>query len=310
MSDAEVKQMTDEQESGEQMDASQLAETGVSNPDESTQESAGTEQEEVEQIDLSTLAGTQPEKTEKEHNNLYASNRVKTKKLKDLEAQIASGNVPDAHAFKPEAQSEKPKLADFVSDDVLFDKYGSSEAIALAAYNEAKEDWNAHGSTVVNQRTAHNEQLVSNVQGQIAQEEAFESNIEKHRGAIKGLDDSLAHAEKLFGEADFNLIRDHVGDNAPLVLAVLGSNSAERDAFVSSISGGQASVIKHLTRLEDRIVSNLPSVNKISKSNTETPLGGGNTDSTGDLQKKIDAAAKSSNVEEYQRLKRIQKGLK
>ena len=87
MSDNTVEQMTNEQEPVEQIEAGQLAETGVSNSESLTQGDTETEQAEVEQIDLSALAGTQPETTEKEHNNIDADNRVKTKRLKDLEAQ-------------------------------------------------------------------------------------------------------------------------------------------------------------------------------------------------------------------------------
>lgn len=303
------EQMTNDQESSEQIDASQLAEAGASDSTDTTQVDAETDKVEVEQIDLEALAGSQPETTEKERNNLFAANRVKTKRLKELEAQLEAGNIPQGHEFKPEGQGEKPKVADFVNDDVLYDKFGGSENVALAAYQEAKEDWNAHGTTVGNQTTAHNKQMADNVRFQIAQEETFEGNIDKHRKTIKGLDDSLASAEKIYGEGDFNAIRDAVGDNAPLVLAVLGSNNGERDALAAAVAtNNQAHIIKHLTRLEDKILNNLPSVNKISKANSETPLGGGSNDTGGNLQAKIDKAASAGDIDEYQRLKKIQKG--
>ncbi len=315
MSDDNIEQMTKEQNQDGQLDVKTLlSEEGSSEADESNLDLEGeksADKIEVEQIDLSDLAGSQPDDAEeREHNNIYATQRHTAKKLKDLQAQIADGNVPEAHAFKPEALSEKPRLADFTSEARIQTEFNDDSAIALATYHEAMDDWKAQGSQSDVKRDTHNANLANNVEAQIANEESFDSNVKKFRETVKGIDGGLAAAEKLYGEEDFNAIRNTVGDNAPIVLAVLGSDSSEQKAFAAVVAGGnQLQVIQHLTRLEDKLLRKMPSTNQISKSNAEIPLGGGSGGDSGDLQANIDKAAKAGNSDEYMRLKDIQRGL-
>ena len=65
-------------------------------------------------------------------------------------------------------------------------------------------------------------------------------------------------------------------------------------------------MVKHLARLEDRIVSNLPSAKTISTVASENPVGGDGAADLSDLDKKMNAAAQKGDVGEYRRLKKLQ----
>jgi hypothetical protein len=112
------------------------------------------------------------------------------------------------------------------------------------------------------------------------------------------------------GERDFNTVRDIVGgDNAALVLATIGANNKVQAEYLEvanqAILKGDLDIMKrHLWRLEDRIVSNLPSAKTISTAASENPVGGDGADLS-DLDKKMNAAAQKGDVGEYRRLKKL-----
>jgi len=309
--DTDEQKLQDESEI-EQISAEQLADAGAEAVESSTQDDA---EEVIEQIDAASLAGTQPEENnadKSEHNRLYAENRIAKKKLKQLEEQLDNGVIPESHAYKPDKVTEKPRVADFVNQDRLYDEFNGSEAIALAAYNEALSDWQESSSSVEQGRTKHLENVRAQTQAQIAAEEAFEKSVVEHRKMVKNIDDSLEKAERLLGN-DFNFVRDIVGgDNAALVLAVIGSNAKEQQDFIqvaqqAITSSNPNGLIKHLALLEQRVMSNLPSAKTISTAASETPVDGGGSGMS-DIDAKMQKAADAGNTKEYQRLKAIKKG--
>lgn len=284
----------------EQQDAEGSESAEVSTPD--------TAEVEVEPVDIETLAGTQPESDAgKEHNKLHASIRVKTKRLKELEAAIERGEVPTDHAFKPKAQAEKPKLTDFTNEERLYDEFGGNAQVALAAYNEAKEEWEGQTGSLKEQEAAHNENLKAQIQAEIEKEQAFEAAIEKHSKYVRNLSESVDSATELLGEPAVAAIRDAIGENSPLVLATLGKSGAEYAALQEVVkTGNPNAVVRHLTRLEDKILANLPST-KISRATPETPLGSGAGAFVGDIDEKMRKAASAMDFKEYERLKAIKK---
>jgi hypothetical protein len=125
------------------------------------------------------------------------------------------------------------------------------------------------------QEQSHNEQLLKQVQADKVADEQFISSIDGLRGRIPDIDQSLEKAEAVLGVNDFEAIRGFVGGNAALVLGVIGANAeVQAELSEAAATGHTPTLIKYLTRLEDRIVSNLPS-KTVSKAGGETPLGGG-----------------------------------
>jgi hypothetical protein len=303
------EQMAQDESTIEQVDVEQLAEAGADATELSTQDNA---EAEIEQISAADLAGSQPETDEadKERNKLYAENRVAKKRLKELERQVDSGNIPDSYAFKPSETVERPKLTEYVNEERLYSEFNGSEALALAAYNEAKELYSEKNGSVESERVAHAESVKRQIAAQMAAENAFDESIAKHSKVVNNIDTSLERAESLLGERDFNTVRDIVGgDNAALVLATIGANDKVQAEFMEvasqAIQTGNINLMgKHLARLEDRIVSNLPSAKTISTAASENPVGGDGADLS-DLDKKMNAAAQKGDVGEYRRLKKL-----
>jgi hypothetical protein len=273
MSGTEVELGSQDIEQTEALANEQLSALGNDEAEGSTQESA---EEAIEQVSINDLAGeTKALDSEKKTNNLYAQNRVMSRKLKELESQIEAGNLPPEHAFKPVEKGDRPKLTDFVNDTRLYDEFNGSEALALASFNEAKEEWAESRSSLATQEQSHNEQLLKQVQADKVADEQFIASIDGLRGRIPDIDQSLEKAETVLGVNDFEAIRGAVGGNAALVLGVIGANAeVQAELSEAAATGHTPTLIKYLTRLEDRIVSNLPS-KTVSKAGGETPLGGG-----------------------------------
>ena len=305
------EQMTQVESNDEQIAAEQLADAGAEAVETSTQDVA---EEAVEQVSAADLAGTQPEKekADKERNRVYAENRVNKKRIQELEKQVESGVLPEGYDYKPSETIEKPRLTDFKAR--LYDDFeGDSQLMALA-YQEAKEDWQDSQRGIETGRQEHIDNVKRQIVAQRESEEAFEASIDEHRKVVANIDDSLIKAERLLGRDDFNVIRNMVGtENAALVLAVIGDNNNEQQAFMqvaqnAVATGNQFALVKHLAQLESRILSNLPSATKISTATTESPVDGGNASGTSDIDAKMEKAAKARDHKEYRRLKAIKEG--
>ena len=226
------EQMAQDESTIEQVDVEQLAEAGADAAELSTQDNAETE---IEQISAADLAGSQPETDEadKERNKLYAENRVAKKRLRELEKQVDSGNIPESYAFKQSETVERPMLTDYVNEERLFSEFIGDSAVALAAYNEAKESYSEKNGSVESERAAHAESVKRQIAAQMAAETAFDESIAKHSKVVNNIDASLERAESLLGERDFNTVRDIVGgDNAALVLATIGANDKVQAEFM------------------------------------------------------------------------------
>lgn len=272
MSDAEVEKVSQDVEQIESEDTEQHLLTGVDSVEDSTQESA----EETQTVSLNELVGeTKADDSEqRERNKLYAQNRVMSRKLKQLEAQAEANQLPPEHAFKPVDDVVEPKLTDF--QNRLYDDFEGDANLMLAHFNEARRQYDSAGVAVKAQQDQHNKKVLANVREQQARAESFIANVEKTRKLVPDIDDSLVKAEDMLGAQAFENIRNEVGENAPLVLAVLGSDKKKFNELAELNQNGTVNqIIRFLTRLEDDIVSKLPSKNTISKARGETPLSGG-----------------------------------
>ncbi len=272
MSDTLVEKVTEENEAIEASVSEQLESAAVDDVEGSTQEPA---EETVETIGLDDLVGetkAQADDEQKEKNKLYAQNRVMSKKLKHLEEQIDKGVIPEEYAFKPQQAQPEPELADFQSR--LYDDFEGDTNLMLAHFNEAQRKYSQSHQSVSQQEEAHKAQLKQQLAMAQQAEESFLGNVERLQKVIPTIDTGLQKAEQLLGETDFNAIRDAVGDNAPLVLGLIGTNKDVQANLMQAVQGGQTSLIKYLTRLEDDAVKRLPQ-KTISKAPSDTPLSGG-----------------------------------
>ena len=275
MSDNLVEKVTEETELTETVETEQQEAAAADLAEGLTQEPA---EEAIETIGLDDLVGETKaqDEAEDEHqkqlNNAYAKGRVTRKRLKHLEEQINQGNIPEELAFKPQEPKSAPQLSDFQSR--LYDDFDGEPLVMVEAYKEAVREHEKSHQSVAQQEEAHNAQVKQYLAMQNQAEENFIGNVERLQKVIPTIDTGLQKAEQLLGETDFNAIRDVVGDNAPLVLGLIGTNKDVQANLMQAVQGGQTSLIKYLTRLEDDAVKRLPQ-KTISKAPSDTPLSGG-----------------------------------
>jgi len=272
MSDAESREVSQENEVIETEATEQLDLPAGEQAEGSTQEST---EETFEPIDLNDLVSetkAEDDSTKKQLDNAHAKARVYRNKLKQLEDQVSKGEIHSEYAFKGEDVGQEPTLDSFQSR--LYDDFEGSTELMLAHFNEARRIYDSKTQGVSTQREQHLEQVKQSIKLEQEAADRFDTQTESFKKYVPDIDDSLAKAEKLLGEADFNAIRGVVGDNAPLVLGVIGENKDVQLALQeAAATGNQAHLIKYLTRLEDRVSNNLPR-KTVSKAGSESPLSG------------------------------------
>ena len=271
------REVSQEIERAETLATEQLSELGSEQVEDSTQEAA---EETLEQVSINDLVGeTQAQDADqKEKNRLYAENRVKSRQLKELKAQVESGQLPPDLAYKPEEESKEPQLVDFQSR--LYDDFDGDTTLMSLAYQEALRKYDRHQETVSRQSREHVERVQSQLQADTEADAKFVSQVEAMRSQIPEIDESLIAAERLLGVQDFEAIRKTVGDNAPLVLGVIGTNR-QVQAELAQVTAKRSlpELVRYLTRLEDKVLSNL-SRKTVSKAQGESPLSGGTSSIT------------------------------
>ncbi|MCP4927542.1 MAG: hypothetical protein GY918_00610, partial [Gammaproteobacteria bacterium] len=120
MSDSNVELGSQEVEQAEATADEQLSALGNDDAEGSPQESV---EEVVEQVSIDDLMGETkaPDDEQAKKNNLYAQNRIMSKKLKQLEQAVEAGRLPEDYAYKSESNVSEPDLKDFQSR--LYDDY-------------------------------------------------------------------------------------------------------------------------------------------------------------------------------------------
>jgi len=275
MSDSIVELGSQEVEQAEAVADEQLSALGNDDAEGSPQESV---EEAVEQVSIDDLMGETkaPDDEQAKKNNLYAQNRIMSKKLKQLEQAVETGRLPEDYAYKSEANVSEPDLKDFQSR--LYDDYEGDTNLMLAHYQDSIRKFERHTSNETKAQEQHNERVRQDVLSRKANDEAFIASIEQHKAIVPNLDQSLIKAEEKLGVNDFEAVRGALSnDIAPLVLGVIGTNDKVYGELVEAAQAGQLATIQYLTRLEDKIKGNLSSKNTVSKAGGESPLTGGNS---------------------------------
>jgi hypothetical protein len=289
MSDQEIDQLDQESEVIEAAAEEQDLALESADTDDSSQDSEEAEAATVNLADLVGETEAQDDDQEtKQHNASFARERVrqskqlqkKQEKLDQLQAQIEQGQEPAGFEFKAKEATPEPMLDDFIEDEILFGKFKGEPAIALAKYNEAHSQWVRSNQSISTQRDEHRQKSLDNVAAMKAVEDKFAEDVETVKAIAPTIDSDIDNAHTLLGDSDFNAIRNYIGKNSPVVLGVIGASKATQAelADVVALSKAQKSPIelqKYLTRLEDKVVNNLPKKTHVSQAKAEEPISGG-----------------------------------
>lgn len=283
MSDQEIDQLDQDNELIEAVTEEQDLALESADTDDSSQESEEAEAATVNLADLVGETEAQDDDQEtKQHNASFARERVrqskqlqkKQEKLEQLQAQIEQGQEPAGFEFKAKEATPRPMFDDYKAR--LYDEFEGSEALMLAKLSEDTELWKESNQSISTQRDEHRQKSLDNVAAMKAVEDKFAEDIETVKAIAPTIDSDIDNAHTLLGDSDFNAIRNYIGKNSPLVLGVIGASKATQAELADVVAmGSYSELTKYLTRLEDKVVKNLPKKTHVSQAKAEEPISGG-----------------------------------
>ena len=283
MSDQEIDQLDQDNELIEAVTEEQDLALESADTDDSSQESEEAEAATVNLADLVGETEAQDDDLEtKQHNASFARERVrqskqlqkKQEKLEQLQAQIEQGQEPAGFEFKAKEATPRPMFDDYKAR--LYDEFEGSEALMLAKLSEDTELWKESNQSISTQRDEHRQKSLDNVAAMKAVEDKFAEDIETVKAIAPTIDSDIDNAHTLLGDSDFNAIRNYIGKNSPLVLGVIGASKATQAELADVVAmGSYSELTKYLTRLEDKVVKNLPKKTHVSQAKAEEPISGG-----------------------------------
>ena len=283
MSDQEIDQLDQDNELIEAVTEEQDLALESADTDDSSQESEEAEAATVNLADLVGETEAQDDDQEtKQHNASFARERVrqskqlqkKQEKLEQLQAQIEQGQEPAGFEFKAKEATPRPMFDDYKAR--LYDEFEGSEALMLAKLSEDTELWKESNQSISTQRDEHRQKSLDNVAAMKAVEDKFAEDVETVKAIAPTIDSDIDNAHTLLGDSDFNAIRNYIGKNSPLVLGVIGASKATQAELADVVAmGSYSELTKYLTRLEDKVVKNLPKKTHVSQAKAEEPISGG-----------------------------------
>jgi len=283
MSDQEIDQLDQDNELIEAVAEEQDLALESADTDNSSQE---LEEAEAATVNLADLVGEteaqDDDQETKQHNASFARERVrqskqlqkKQEKLEQLQAQIEQGQEPAGFEFKAKEATPRPMFDDYKAR--LYDEFEGSEALMLAKLGEDTELWKESNQSISTQRDEHRQKSLDDVAAMKAVEDKFAEDIETVKAIAPTIDSDIDNAHTLLGDSDFNAIRNYIGKNSPLVLGVIGASKATQAELADVVAmGSYSELTKYLTRLEDKVVKNLPKKTHVSQAKAEEPISGG-----------------------------------
>jgi len=261
---------------------------------------------EAPEIDLSTLVDSRSDE-ERQHNKQNAEQRILRKRTRELEDKLKQLESQPYQADTSELK--KPRRTDFLNDKVLYDQYGGNEQLALAAFEDAKDDYNDSvrnlSSKAEQEHKGHSEQARFHLQI----EEGFDEHAKDVRHRIPNFDTLIDKAESILGVEGALLIKDQYGENAPLMLAALGH---DRNLTASLTQGSQVEAFRKLAALEHKVVNSRSSLNTQSTASTETAVKSNELSGVASIEAAMKKAADKGDHKQYielrKQLDRVQRG--
>ncbi|MBN4856394.1 scaffolding protein [Citrobacter freundii] len=251
-------------------------------------------------------------KQDPETNAKFAQRRIERKRQRELEQQaeaVKRGELPESIRVTPDLPPQ-PNYNDFFTDEAL-EKYGWDNARAQAAFQQATNDWLLKAQDVRSNAVAEQGRKVQEYTQQSAQ---YVDAARKHYDAAEKLnipdyqEKEDAFMQVVPAPVATDIMRLFPEKSAALMYH-LGANP-EKARQLLAMDGQQALI--ELTRLSERLTLKPRSKPISGAPNPDEPLQGQAVAAhMSALQKQIDAAAKKGDVQEYLKLRAIQKkGLK
>lgn len=245
-------------------------------------------------------------------NAQFAAKRLERKRQRELEQQMEAvqrGEVPETLRVNAELPPQ-PNVNDFLGEDALYSKYSGDQALAMAALQQANNEWNLKAQDARSNAVAEQGRKTQQFTQQSTQ---YAEAARKHYDAAEKLN-IPDYQEK--EESFMSIVPPQVGtdimrlfpEKSAAIIYHLGANPEKTRQLL--VMDGQSALIE-LARLSERLtikprgkpVSTAPAV--------DTPVQGLTTAANIDsLRKQMEAASSKGDVETYRKIKKQLQGIR
>lgn len=251
-------------------------------------------------------------KQDPETNARFAAKRLERKRQRELEQQaeaVKRGELPENLRVNPDLPPQ-PNVNDYLGDDALYGKYNGDTAMAMAALQQANNEWNLKAQDARSNAVAEQGRRTQDFTQQSAQ---HVEAARKHYDAAEKLNiPDYQEKEDAFMQivpapVATDIMRLFPEKSAALMYH-LGANPEKARQLLAM--DGQSALIE-LTRLSERLtlkprgqqVSSAPPADQsltgdVSAANVEA------------MRKAMDAASSKGDVDTYRKLKAKLKGIR
>lgn len=251
-------------------------------------------------------------KQDPETNARFAAKRLERKRQRELEQQaeaVKRGELPENLRVNPDLPPQ-PNVNDYLGDDALYGKYNGDTAMAMAALQQANNEWNLKAQDARSNAVAEQGRRTQDFTQQSAQ---HVEAARKHYDAAEKLNiPDYQEKEDAFMQivpapVATDIMRLFPEKSAALMYH-LGANPEKARQLLAM--DGQLALIE-LARLSERLTLK-PRGKQVSSAPQadESIRGDVTAANVTALQKKMDEASRKGDTAEYRRLKAILKGNK
>lgn len=245
-------------------------------------------------------------------NAQFAQRRLERKRQRELEAQaeaVKRGELPENIRVNPELPPQ-PNVNDYLGEEALYGKYNGDQALAMAALQQANNEWNLKAQDARSNAAAEQGRKTQEFTQQSAQ---YVDAARKHYDAAEKLN-IPDYQEK--EEAFMQIVPPQVGvdimrlfpEKSAALMYHLGANPEKARQLLAM--DGQSALIE-LTRLSERLTLKPRGKQVSSAPAADVPVTGDVTAANkAALQKQMDAAASKGDVETYRKIKKQLQGIR
>ncbi|MEH4296530.1 scaffolding protein [Enterobacter ludwigii] len=245
-------------------------------------------------------------------NAHFAAKRLERKRQRELEQkmeQVKRGELPENLRVNPDLPAQ-PNVNDYLGDDALYGKYNGDTAMAMAALQQANNEWSLKAQDARSNAVAEQGRKTQEYTQQSAQ---YVEAARKHYDAAEKLnipdyqEKEEAFAQLVPPQIVFDLM-DLFPEKSAALMYHLGSNP-EKTRQILQMSQQQALI--ELARLSERLTLKPRGKQVSSAPPADEPITGEVVAANvAALKKKMEEASSKGDVETYRKIKKQLQGIR
>lgn len=245
-------------------------------------------------------------------NAHFAAKRLERKRLRELEQkmdQVKRGELPEHIRVNPDLPAQ-PNVNDYLGDDALYGKYNGDTAMAMAALQQANNEWSLKAQDARSNAVAEQGRKTQEYTQQSAQ---YVEAARKHYDAAEKLNiPDYQDKEEAFAQlVPPQIVSDLMvlfPEKSAALMYHLGSNP-EKTRQILQMNQQQALI--ELTRLSERLTLKPRGKQVSSAPPADEPITGEVVAANvAALKKKMEEASSKGDVETYRKIKKQLQGIR